>query len=376
LLHAGRTLGGGANYVLEVLRCWDRWGVDYRIYAQPGYAEALLGQGLDRGRVRQVEVGGPGSGPLFVLNMTAWYSLMIRERMRREGVEIVFQPDMFGALLGRWGMPSVTAVHGVVHWFFPRLVRSIGAYYRLLYRRLLRSSDRIIAVSASTLRDLVQALKVDPERIRLVYNGVDCGLFHPGAALTEAELARLGVRRPYVIYVGTGGATKNVVRAVRAFAGLRARYPHQLVLCGASRSESVRRAVAQAGIEDRVTLLDHQPRRLMPGLYAASDGFLFPSLYEGHSLALLEAMASGCAIVTSRFGSTQETVGCGAVCVNPYEEGAIREGLGAVLGDEQLRTRLGRVARQTALRFGWEACARGTLDVVEGLWRERSRRRG
>jgi glycosyltransferase involved in cell wall biosynthesis len=221
----------------------------------------------------------------------------------------------------------------------------------------------------STFADLVQTFRVDPSRIRLVYNGVDQLRFRPQPDVRSEIAPWLGFSDPYILYTGHAGPLKNVTRLIQAFALISSKYPcHRLVLAGVGNNANLQHLTEELKIRDRVVMLDHISHDVLPLLYGGCDVFAFPSLFEGHSLSLLEAMASGCAILTSNFGSMLETVGDAALCVNPYEVQSIAAGLERLLSDCELRQRLGAAARLRVQPYTPEAQAEGTLKVIQEAW--------
>jgi glycosyltransferase involved in cell wall biosynthesis len=294
-----------------------------------------------------MKVPGGDSGVNHILAMMAWNTFVIDKCLRRDSVDILFQADIFGTLLPRKNQPIVSAVHGIGHWFFTTS-RSTACYFHTLYKRVLNNSDMIIAISNSTLVDLIQTLNVPARKIRLVYNGIDQE-YYCQKIEWSAAIAGLGIKSPYIVYSGTVRVSKNVTNLIEAFSRLSSRYPN---------------------IANRVLMLVHLPNDVMPYLYTGSNVFAFPSLYEGHSLALLEAMACGCPILTSNFGSMLETVGDTALCVNSYSVESIAEGLDQLLSNSDLRKKMGAAARERVRRWTPKACAEGTLNVLEEAWRQ------
>jgi glycosyltransferase involved in cell wall biosynthesis len=303
--------------------------------------------------------------------MVAWNNFEIGKCLQHDHVDILFQADLFGMVMQRKNLPIVSAVHGIGHWFFTTS-RSTAIYFRTVYRRMLDISDRLIAISNSTFADLVQTWHMPASKIRLVYNGVDQDFYSPQNDMASS-IAELGVIPPYVLYSGTSNSRKNVTTMIEAWSRLLDSYPsHQLVLAGVGQDETLMGLIAsKPNMVNRVLMLKHLPNDVMPYLCTGCDVFAFPSLYEGHSLALLEAMACGCPILTSNFGSMLETVGNTAVCVNTYDVQCIAEGLDRLLSNPDLREKLGAAAQERVRRWTPKNCAEGTLKILEDTWRNR-----
>jgi glycosyltransferase involved in cell wall biosynthesis len=242
----------------------------------------------------------------------------------------------------------------------------------LLRQRLHRGIERaaaIIAISESTKRDLVEILGVDPNKIHIIYPGVDTRF---GPTKDEAELCRVldeyRVKPPYLLYVGSLEPRKNVATLVRVFRRLRSqhRLPHQLVLCGPARwgPEVIVQAQDLIATGD-CRVLDFVPTVDIAALYHGAEAFVFPSLYEGFGLPPLEAMASGVPVVASNAGSLPEVVGDSGLLVPPNDEEALEAALVHILTDSELRQMLRSRGLERAARFRWEETARQTLEVVK-----------
>ncbi len=251
---------------------------------------------------------------------------------------------------------------------FPQLY---GADQPLLPARLRRGierADALIAISEFTKREFVELLGADPARVHVIYPGVDAR-FGPAvdAAARDRTLARHGVRRPYLLYVGVLAPHKNVGTLVRVFRRLKAarRLPHQLVLCGRAAwgRETLEAARDLIGRGDCVAL-GFAPNADVPHLYHGADAFAFLSLYEGFGLPVAEAMACGVPVVTSNAGSLSEVAGDAALQVPPTDEAAIEAALDRVLTEAALREELRARGFRQAARFAWPEAARQTLKVL------------
>jgi glycosyltransferase involved in cell wall biosynthesis len=232
------------------------------------------------------------------------------------------------------------------------------------YREAAERCDRILAVSEVTRRDFLEHLDYPADRVDVVHEGVgeEFGPQDEGA-VARARTAH-GLERPYLFYVGDLTARKNLVRLVRAWGRSPASADLDLALAGARAwgASELDGLLGDPALSARVHLLDFVPDAELPLLYAGAEAFLFPSLYEGFGLPVLEAMACGTPVLASTTGSLPEVAGEHAVLVDPADEAAIAEGIDRVLGlgpDAVAR------AAEHAAGFTWEACARGTRAVHE-----------
>lgn len=234
--------------------------------------------------------------------------------------------------------------------------------------RSLAQATRIITDTAYVKQEVVEALGVDPRRIDVIPLGVD-PVFHPRPreALASALAARDLTPGGYVLAVGTVEPRKNLRRLLQAYAmspaALTARFP--LVVAGASGwvnddDMGALRRLEQAGL---VRYLGFAAADELPLLYAGARAFVFPSLYEGFGLPLLEAMASGVPVICSSAPSLRETAGEAACFADPGDEADIAAALRRVLEDDAFSAHLVESGARHVAGFSWAACVAGTIDV-------------
>jgi glycosyltransferase involved in cell wall biosynthesis len=255
----------------------------------------------------------------------------------------------------------VVSVHDLAFRLFPSLYpRAWRTLFRLGLRRL-ASADAVIAVSRHTALDVVRLVGVEPARIHVVPLAAS---LPPGDLDPGSVLDRLRIPRPYVLFVGTLEPRKNLVRLVRAYRRIAQRRPHALVLVGPLgwRSERLHRELAVPG-PGHVVITGHVAEDELDALYRGASAFVYPSLYEGFGLPVLEAMARGVPTVTSSSSSLPEVAGDAALLVDPRSARDLTSAMERVLDDADERARLSAAGRVRAAGFSWERTARMTLDV-------------
>lgn len=263
---------------------------------------------------------------------------------------------------------------------------------RYAFRRGLLRADKVMAVSAATRRDVVNALGIPAERVRLVYGAPAPEFFRHGhaadarAAGPQAEerergriLERYQIHYPFLLYAGNIRPQKNIPRLVEAFAVVRNQLAShsvfgdlRLIIIGdeIARNPAVRHAVIHSRVENCARFLGFVPFDTLRIFYECAAAFVFPSLYEGFGLPPLEAMASGTPVVTSNISSLPEAVGDAAVLVNPENVFEIARGIRDVLIDPDLRARLVAKGKEQAARFSWERTAREVIEIYEEVGRK------
>lgn len=285
--------------------------------------------------------------------------------------DCVYLPAGNRRLSWLYGVPSVGTVHDLSQ------LHVKGKYdpLRMIYGTrmlpfLMRKLTRVIAVSHATRRDLEQHADIDPGRISVVYNGADLERFRPRdkTRVSQLVLSKYGITNPYILYTARlEHPGKNHVRLLEAFAQLRKeqRISHHLILAGSPwhGAESIYAAVRNLGISDHVSFPGFVPESELPDLYAGADLFVFPSLFEGFGIPLLEAMASGVPLCASDVASIPEVVRDAGILFDPTQVSEIQTAIVRLISDVELRNNLIRLGLQQSRRFSWNDSAQQVLEV-------------
>ena len=236
-----------------------------------------------------------------------------------------------------------------------------------------RRADALICVSQATAQELSDIAGTPlGDRLVVIHEGAAQEFFHKGSSLALKGLKQSptpGV--PYFLFTGSMNPRKNLSRVVRAFASIASTIPHQLVLTGSLGwdAEEFALELRRSSAAGRVVLPGYVSDEQLRALYAGSEGFVFPSLYEGFGLPILEAMASGCPVITSKLSSMPEVAGDAAILIDPTNEMEIAEAMLSLAQTPQLRCELVAKGYHRAAMFSWERCADQTIQVYQGLIR-------
>lgn len=275
--------------------------------------------------------------------------------------------------------PLVVTVHDIQHLFYPDFLPSRFSflYAQRMIRRTLTRADRIIAVTQNTRADLIQQFEVDGRKVHVVYNGVD-DAFRKKLSPEELERWRrdLGLPGPYVLFVGNPNhPRKNLDTMVQAYARARriASFDAPLVCIGdrAGTEFKIRQRAANLGIADQVRLLGHVAPEALPALYQGATLFLYPTLFEGSAMPVVEAMASGVAVITSNTSALKEAAEGYAHLVDPLDIDGMAKAIAHTMSDPEHRTALARLGARRAEDFRWGETARKTLEIYKAAIRER-----
>ena len=267
-------------------------------------------------------------------------------------------------------IPTLLTVHDLSFVHYPETFpANLVAYLSRVVPWSIGRATHILADSHSTKRDLAAVWNVPGDRVTVLHSGVN-DRFRP--VVDPAARAALRARynlgdRPYVLAVGTVQPRKNYEMLVRAFRAVAAQQPHSLVIAGGSGwlTEGLQAEIARQGLADRVRMAGFVADDDLPGLYSAADLFVFPSLYEGFGLPVLEAMACGTPVVTSNSSSLPEVAGDAAILVDPFDVDQIANAMWLVLSQPDLAAALSEKGLARAAQFTWERTARETIAVYE-----------
>jgi len=269
--------------------------------------------------------------------------------------------------------PTIGAVHDMAtYWGTRRTREHLGAVLRTVFPNSLRRLDRIIAVSEWVKQELVELVRVKENRIEVVPNGVDHSAFYPRPYDEEAELLvqPFSFRRPYILYVSRiDHPIKNHVQLIKAFDVFKKRtgFPHRLVLAGkdSTNADKVHAAAVRAEFRNDIFFTGHFPVKALPELYAVADFTVFPSMYEGFGMGVVEAMASGIPVACARAASLPETAGHAAAYFDPADPEDMADRMVTLATDRELCAEYARLGIERAKDFCWDRCVERTLAIIK-----------
>jgi glycosyltransferase involved in cell wall biosynthesis len=330
--------------------------------------EALLAAGIERQFTLYFRDAPPagaftGAEHRVIAFPRLWTHLRLSyELLARPRPDVLFVPAHVLPLAHP--LPSVVTVHDLGYRYFPD-AHPLGQrlYLDWSTRFSSRAATHVIADSEATRRDLARFYGVPAEKVTVVYPGRDEQLRRVDPTPVRA---RYGLGSDYLLHVGTLQPRKNLARLIAASGTLRAQWPRlELVLAGQPgwQSESILALARQHS--DFVRLLNYVPDGDLAGLYSGALAFVFPSLYEGFGLPVLEAMACGTPVVCSNTSSLPEVAGEAVLLVDPGDMAALANAISRLLADASLRASLAAKGLEQVRKFSWERAAEETLGVMD-----------
>ena len=286
-----------------------------------------------------------------------WEQTVLPVAVARHRLEVLLNPGFTAPIL--CGCPQVTIFHDLQHKRHPEYFRWFDLpFWNFFLFWSMTISRRIVAVSDATGDDLRRWYRVPPAKIRVVPSGVDPRFF---------ELAAVRRPEPFLLAVSTLHPHKNLDGLLRAFAAFRDGHSeYRLVVSGLHGffSAELHALRERLGLGDSVDFPGWIPREQLYDLYARAAAFLYPSLFEGFGLPVLEALAAGVPTACSEIEPMNSIAGGAAVKFDPRDTCAIAEAMHRLVTDEALRRRLASAGPVRAAQFSWRTTAQGVLDAL------------
>jgi glycosyltransferase involved in cell wall biosynthesis len=299
----------------------------------------------------------PGLVP-FQRQRRPWHPLdpwLLGATLRHSRAKLFFSPG-YNSPVG-WPGSFIFTLHDLNHLRVPEKSSALKrAYYSHVILPACHKAAFVLTVSEYSRHEIAAWAKTGSEKIINVGNGVGPA-FSPTGAKFEPGY-------PYLLYVGSRKAHKNLPRLLEAYALSRVSGEIQLLVSGMPDKE-IAKEISRRGLNGAVRFADLPSDETLSEAYRGAVGFLFPSLYEGFGLPPLEAMASGIPVLTSNVCSLPEVVGNAALLVDPLDVEEIAEGIRRLVRDTDLRLRLRENGLRRAAHFSWEKTAQLTSQVLE-----------
>ncbi|MBF2005336.1 MAG: glycosyltransferase family 4 protein [Chlorogloeopsis fritschii C42_A2020_084] len=321
----------------------------------------------------------PAQGTKGHFDRILWTQFQLPEIYKKLQSKLIFSPVPEAPLYSNCRF--VVMVHDLIALRFPKRFSPLTTYQRYYIPQVLRQAQHIICNSQATARDIIDFYKIPAQKITPILLAYDDSHFRPFVE-EERESGRGGegerdsrrlvvstlMQRPYFLYIGRHDPYKNLHKLISAFAALPSHRDRQLWLAGPKDKRYtplLQVQVEELGITEQVKFLNYVPDRELPKIISGAIALVFPSLWEGFGLPVLEAMACGTPVITSNLSSLPEVAGDAAILINPYKVEEITEAMDKIATDAQLRDRLSAAAISRASNFSWEKTGMATVEVLK-----------
>ena len=296
----------------------------------------------------------------FIWN-TFYYPYQVRN------FDLLISPTTHGSFVS--GNQIIT-IHDLISLRYKNISVHQRFYFKYLLPFLILKAKLIITVSETTKRDIVSLLKCPPEKVKVVYNGYDHTNYFTIEGNRHLIERAYGVRK-YLLAIGPTYPHKNFETLIRAYKELNdaVRIEYPLVIAGGKGPyvHSLKKLVKQLDLEISVHFIGYVPVELMPSLYREAHALVFPSLYEGFGIPLLEAMACGCPVITSNTSSMPEVCGNAAMYFDPLDRDALKDAIVKLTDDKNLWNDLRERGVVQSKKFSWKQTAQNLKSLIENI---------
>src|SRR5579871_388616 len=360
---------GVSRYTYTLLDGLSERATDQRYTAFVNAGEAQAAQASSLAGRSNLELVPAGAATRSPIQRIRWEQTALPGELARRGVQVFHSP--VNVLPERLPCASVVTIHDLAFMRYPQYFRPARrTYQRIFTARSARRATRIIAVSEATKRDLIEYFQVTPERVVVIPPVVDDD-FRPceDQQTLAAFRARYQLPDRYILFLGTLEPRKNITGLLEAYARLRTLDPAapHLVLAGAKGwyYDAIFERIRALHLEPAITFAGYVSREEQPLWYAASELFVYPSVYEGFGMPVAEALACGTPTITSNRSSLPEAGGPVAVQVDPDDWQALAYAMQGSLADGAARLRALREGPRWAQRFSRLQAANACAQVYE-----------
>ncbi|TYQ26988.1 glycosyltransferase family 4 protein [Pseudanabaena sp. UWO311] len=304
----------------------------------------------------------PAQGTKGHFNRIVWTQFQLPKIYKKLKAKILFSPIPEAPIWTE--CRNLVVVHDFIPLRFPKQFSPLTYYHRYYVPQVLNQSEHIICNSQSTAKDISSFCNIPTNKITPILLAYDSNHFY---SVIE-EKSNPFSPYPYFLYIGRHDPHKNVSRVISAFAKLKSHHEYQLLLAGSSDDRytpELKKQVQELGVTHQVKFLEYVPYDDLPKIISGAIALVFPSLWEGFGLPVLEAMACGTPVITSNLSSLPEVAGDAAILIDPYKVEEITDAMQAISNDSGLRSKLSLLGLARASQFSWEKTGKATVEVLK-----------
>lgn len=355
---------GLGNYSRDLIRILGKYypGHTYHLYT-PKPSRRQLFDAASHGAIEKLP-----EGTFYRSFYNIWRQYGICTTLKKDDI------DVFHGLTAelpinilKTGIPSVVTIHDLIFIRYPDFYPVIDRWiYRQKARNAAIVAHKVVAISEQTRQDLIHFLKIDPDKIQVIYQGCQQVFQQPIERNQRKQLlSRFNLPENYILNVGTIEKRKNLLSLVKAIQHI----DTHLVVLGSETpyASEVKDYIAKHRMDTRVSFLKGLSSQELAALYQSAQVFVYPSLFEGFGIPIVEALFSGTPVITTQGGCFGEAGGPGSVYVNSTDVGALQAAIAEVLQNEELQTRMRNTGLEYAQRFTDEKIGKAYMELYASL---------
>ena len=295
-----------------------------------------------------------------------FFEIGIRKALKREKIDVFFSPD--GWLCLGTKVKTLNVIHDLNFVHYPEFSSFwCRKYYRFFFPRFARKADAIATVSQFSKDDIVESYKIDPEKITVTHNGIAEDFFELSQEDKLSTRQKITNGIPYFVFVGTANKRKNINRILNAYELFRQKgHQAKLVFAGMNKywDKEMQSALKQMNFSDDIIFTGYVSTEDLNKIISSSYALLYPSLFEGFGVPILEAFACGVPVITSHVTAMPEVAGDAALLVNPFSTEEITTAMENIFTNDNLRCELTRKGKERLKLFRWEDSAERLFSVI------------
>ncbi|RZM18397.1 MAG: glycosyltransferase family 1 protein [Pedobacter sp.] len=267
--------------------------------------------------------------------------------------------------IDKTGIASIVTIHDLIFLKFPQYFNPLDRFiYQMKYRYACKHADRIVAISECTKRDIISFYKINPDKIDVVYQSCDDSFKgEPDHAFNETIRLKFSLPEHYILNVGTIETRKNLLTLIKALKEISPGC--KLVVVGRKTSyiKKVDKEIALLGLKERVIFLENVPFNELPAIYQMAKVFVYPSLYEGFGIPIIEALYSKVPVVAAKGSCLEEAGGNHSFYIPPLDHAALALAVNQILASPELQTEMVTIGLAYVKRFGNEVITKDMINV-------------
>ena len=352
---AGNRTGVG-RYLLNLLRFLPQLSNEHEYFL---YSDRLMEQPIVDDNIHYRILKG---------HRLLWKHILLPIEQRKKQIDLMFIPSYSAPLLNLG--KTIVTIHDLIATRHPEwTTKSQSLRFATVVKYAARKADYIIAVSEMTRKDILELTGVPEDKVKVIYEGVDEHFLKLPSNKLEEFRNKYKLDQPYILYVGSIHPRRNIKRLIEAFIYLKKekRIEHKLVLIGLvlQQGSQLKDWISESQLEDQILTYGFVPDDDLVKFYNFADIFIYPSLYEGFGLPILEAMACETPVITSNTSSLPEVAGDTAILIDPCDVKQIADAINQLIDDSSLREKLIARGKERCKQFSWRQAAVETLRLFE-----------